>query len=117
MACFPGPGPSVRHSPFANWSKALQFYLMVLLQIVSDEVILLVGGFERDGSPVTGAQDISETIFTYDCDRPDFPDETGITFNTAALTADPIQKVHAIGLVNSKKFSVTGCFVNTFYPT
>ena len=83
---------------------------MVLLQIVSDDVILLVGGYERDGSPVSGAQDISETIFTYDCDRPDFPEEDGITFNTAALTADPIQKVHALGLSNSKKFSVIGCF-------
>ena len=84
--------------------------LMVLLQIVSDDVILLVGGYERDGSPVSGAQDISETIFTYDCDRPDFPEEDGITFNTAALTADPIQKVHALELSNSEKFSVIGCF-------
>merc|ERR1712226_164989 len=73
---------------------------------VSDEVILLVGGFERDGSPVSGAQDISETIFTYDCDRPNFPESTastGITFNTAALTADPIQKVITCGGSEQKK--------------
>ena len=89
---------------------------MVLLQIVSDDVILLVGGYERDGSPVSGAQDISETIFTYDCDRPDFPEEKGITFNTAALTADPMQKVHTLGLVNSKKFSVIECFGTYFTP-
>ena len=89
---------------------------MVLLQIVSDEVILLVGGYESDGSPVSGAQDISETIFTYDCDRPDFPEEKGITFNTAALTADPMQKVHTLGLVNSKKFSVIECFRTYFTP-
>jgi len=70
---------------------------------VSDEVILLVGGYESDGSPVSGAQDISETIFTYDCDRPDFPKVEGITFNTAALTADPIQKVITCGGSSQKK--------------
>ena len=87
-----------------------------MLQIVSDEVILLVGGYEKDGSPVSDAKDIAETIFTYDCDRPDFPEEEGITFNTAALTADPIQKVHALGLVNSKTFSVIECFRTYFTP-
>ena len=90
---------------------------MVLLHIVSDDVILLVGGYEKDGSPVSGAQDISETIFTYDCDRPDFPDEEGITFNTAALTADPVQKVRALWLINSKKFFCNWMFRNIFYST
>jgi len=70
---------------------------------VSDEVILLVGGYEKDGSPVSDAKDIAETIFTYDCDRPDFPEEEGITFNTAALTADPIQKVITCGGSTQKK--------------